>query len=548
MDLDDLTPAELRVWQAFPRGESVDFRAADDEDVADDGDWGLERTVRATVLRAVLLNGPQEDGETSALKLSGARITGLLNLQYGTVEHAVRLSHCFFEHAPLLHGSRLRQLNLSNSVLPGLVAATLRMEGVLRLTDCRVRGPVRLGGAQIAGALFMDRAEITPPDTAEPALQLNHVNIGDDLWAPGLRAHGEVRLNGASVAGSVNLNDARLSNPGDIVLDAQTLSVESNFYMRFLVTFGWIGLRGARVAGRLDLSCACLSNPGGAALRASDCSIGELWLRKGPPMEGTLTLRRAQIDELFLEPEVVPDEVQFNGLVYTSLTPQEPAERRLPMLERDREGYVPHSYETLTAAYLRIGDDHAARLVQLAQQRRRRATLSWDGRLWGHIQDATTGYGLRPLRAALWLLFAVIALLVIAWLSTRAVLSGISNAGLGPGDAPPLVAAIVSIGTVSGVLIGGILTGLAKFVRARGQNESDVIRARGQADSDLIRAQAEMKRAEADVIRARMGLTLAGPTSTDPGAAVNPPAISQNGDEAAGLAAPNQPTGDAAGA
>ncbi|MCT9082557.1 membrane-associated oxidoreductase [Streptomyces fulvoviolaceus] len=404
MEIDNLTPAELRVWRAFPRGESVDFRTGEDEDTAHGADWESERAVRATVLRALLLNGPQEDGEIPALKLSGARITGLLNLQYGTVDHAVRLSHCFFEDAPLLYGSRLRQLNLSNSVLPGLVAATMRMEGVLRLTDCQVRGPVRLGGAQIAGALFMDRAEITPPDTTEPALQLNHVSIGDDLWAPGLRTHGEVRLNGASVAGSVNLNDARLSNPGDIVLDAQTLVVESDFHMRRLVTFGWIGLRGARIAGRLDLSYARLSNPGDAALRASSCTIGELWLRKGPPMEGTLTLRRAQIDELFLEPEVVPDEVQFNGLVYTSLTPQEPTERRLPMLERDREGYVPHAYEQLTAAYRRIGDDHAARLVQLAKQRRHRMTLPWYGRLWGRVQDATVGYGFHPLRACGWLL------------------------------------------------------------------------------------------------------------------------------------------------
>ncbi|WP_020135568.1 hypothetical protein [Streptomyces sp. 351MFTsu5.1] len=403
MEINNLTPAERRVWRAFPRGEAVDFRAADDEDVAGGADWGPERTVRASVLRFLMLNGPQEDGEIPALKLAGARITGVLALQYGTVGHAVRLSHCHFDDVPLLYGCRLRQLNLSNSVLPGLTAATLHVEAVLRLTDCRVTGPVRLGGAQIAGALFMDRAEIVADGAGEPALQLNHMSIGDDLWAPGLRCHGEVRLNGTSVAGSVNLNDARLSNPGDLVLDAQTLSVEGDVHLRRVHTFGWIGLRGARIAGRLDFSYAHLSNPGDAALRASSSTIGELWIRKGPAMEGALTLRRAQIDELFLEPESVPDEVQFNGLVYTSLTPQEPPARRLPMLERDREGYVPHAYEQLTAAYRRIGDDYAARQVQLAKQRRRRATLPWYGRLWGHVQDAAVGYGFHPLRAGVWL-------------------------------------------------------------------------------------------------------------------------------------------------
>ncbi|MBX6767578.1 MAG: membrane-associated oxidoreductase, partial [Actinomadura rubrobrunea] len=42
--------------------------------------------------------------------------------------------------------------------------------------------------------------------------------------------------------------------------------------------------------------------------------------------------------------------------------------------------------------------------VQLAKHRRRRATLPWYARLWGHLQDAAIGYGYRPLRAAAWLL------------------------------------------------------------------------------------------------------------------------------------------------
>ncbi|MGX9229747.1 hypothetical protein ACWV95_33055 [Streptomyces albus] len=54
-------------------------------------------------------------------------------------------------------------------------------------------------------------------------------------------------------------------------------------------------------------------------------------------------------------------------------------------------------------AYRHIGDDAAARTVQLAKQRRHRTTLPLYGRLWGHLQDATVGYGFRPMRAAGWL-------------------------------------------------------------------------------------------------------------------------------------------------
>lgn len=404
MDINDLTVAELRVWRAFSKGAVVDFRGAADEDPTQGADWGPDRTVRAAVLRALLLNGPLEAGEIAALRLDGARITGALDLQYSTIDRLVRLGHCHFEDVPQLYASRLRELDLTGSVLPGLAAATVRVEDILHLTRCRFLGPVRLGGAEIGGPLFMSGAEIVPPDTTRTALRLSHATIGDDLRARGLRAHGEVTLNGTSIAGSASLDDARLSHPGSVALDAQTLLVEGDFHMRRVRAEGWIGLRGARITGRLDLSYASLSNPGHAALRASSCTIGELWLRKSPPMEGTLNLRRAQIEVLFLEPRAVPDEVLLSGLVYTALVPHEPAERRLPMLERDGDGYVPDAYEQLTAAYRRSGDDHAARLVQLAKQRRLRGTRAWYGRLWGYVQDATVGYGFRPLRACAWLL------------------------------------------------------------------------------------------------------------------------------------------------
>ncbi|MCT4352063.1 membrane-associated oxidoreductase [Streptomyces sp. Je 1-79] len=403
-EINDLTPTESRIWRAFPRGESVDFRAAEDEDPALGSAWGAERTVRASVLRALLIKAPQEEGEIAALKITGARITGVLDLKYATIDAAIRLSHCHFDAVPDLYGAQLRQLNLSGSALPGLASATLRVEGVLRMTGCQVRGPVRLGGAQISGALFMEQARFTATDDSEPVLQLNQATIGADWWAPEMRAHGQVRLTGATIAGRINVQDAEFDNPGHTALDAQNLNVGAHVRARCIRTQGRVELRGSRISGRLDLLHARLSHPGDTALRASSCVIGELWLRGGDRIEGALNLRRSQIEILTLGPEMLPDEVYLSNLAYTVLSPHEPAESRLPMLERDGDRYEPYGYEQLTAAYRHVGDDDAARLVQLAKQRRRRTTLTWYGRLWGYVQDATVGYGFRPLRAAVWLL------------------------------------------------------------------------------------------------------------------------------------------------
>ncbi|MFF3327973.1 membrane-associated oxidoreductase [Streptomyces sp. NPDC002888] len=400
MEINDLTPAEQRVWRAFATGTEVDFRDAAD-------DWGPERTVRAAVLRALLLNGPHEPGEIAALKIRGARITGALELRYAAVDSVIHLTHCRFEAAPDFIGAHLRYLSLRDSEMPGLSVTRARIDGSLRLTRCRFSGPVRLDGAQIAGALFLERAEVdveAPTAPTHPVLQLNQVGVDDDLCARGLRAHGLVRLDGATVAGSLDLEDAELSNPGAQVLEAEALEIGANLLGRRLRAQGRIDLRGARIPGRVDLLDARLSNPGGTALRASSCVIGEFWLRRGPQVEGLLNLRRAEINQFDVEPEMLPDQVRLLDLTYTFLTPHEPAERRLPMLERDDGGFDPHAYEQVTAAYRRIGDDQAARLVQLAKQRRRRSTLPWYGRMWGHLQDGAVGYGFRPLRAAVWLL------------------------------------------------------------------------------------------------------------------------------------------------
>ncbi|MGH3379528.1 MAG: hypothetical protein ACRDP6_32815, partial [Actinoallomurus sp.] len=409
MEISDLTPFERKVWNAFPYGRDAEPPGAGEDDAGEHGhSWGPERSVRAEVIRKVLLSGQSADGEIASLRLAGVRITGRLDLRHATVPYAIRFWNCSFDQTPNLYALRVRQLNFSRCHLPGLDAATIRVDGVLRITGSRIPGPIRLGGAQISGAFFLDNADVgeQAPDQAErdPILQLNHATINDDVWAPGLKLRGQLRLAGTTVTGTVNLDNADLSEPGGTVVDAANLTVGSNVRAWHLHARGMINLRGARIPGNLDLVGARLSNPGGTALRASSCVVGELWLRDAAPIDGSVSLRRSQLDLLHATPQVWPARVKLDGLTYGTLTPRLPATQRLELLERNEDGYVPHAYEQLAATYRRIGDDAQARLVQLAKQRRHRTTLSWYAKLWGHVQDATVGYGYRPTRAMTWLL------------------------------------------------------------------------------------------------------------------------------------------------
>ncbi|MEV7312400.1 MULTISPECIES: hypothetical protein [Streptomyces] len=412
MEINELTPAERRVREAFPSGTLVDFRtesaAADDPE--DGAGWSAERTVRAEILSSLLLGGERAPGQIPALRITGARITGTLRGRYAVAECAVLLTGCYFEESPDLYGAQLRQLNLSGSVLPGLDAATIRVDGVLRLADCRIAGPVRLGGARISRALVLEGARVgvhTEGSTAvhdEPVLRLNHLVVEDDLWWPRLVVHGETRLDGAAVTGQIRLDDSVLHNPGGTALQAENVTVGSDLHAMRLRVQGRVNLRGCRIPGQLNFAYAGFSHPGGVALRASSMAVGELWLREAAPVEGVVNLRRSQIEVLHADPSVWPSVVQLEGLTYTSLLPHLPAARRLPLLKREQAGYVPFAYEQLAAAYRRLGDDDAARTVLLAKERRRRETLPAYARLWGYLQDAAVGYGFRPVRAAGWLL------------------------------------------------------------------------------------------------------------------------------------------------
>ncbi|MFI0367785.1 hypothetical protein ACH35V_07885 [Actinomadura sp. 1N219] len=393
----DLTPVERRVWRAFPTGASVDLRDGADDDPENGAAWGPARTVRAEVLRKLLLR-PLVDGDVAALRLTGARIVGVLSAPYVTVEHPVRLTACHFEEPPILFGARLRRLNLSESYLPGLDAGGLRVETTLRLTDCRILGEVRLIGARLSDALFLERARIGREDApGEEVLQLSHSAIERDLVGDGLVVHGEVRLDGATVSGRVKLVGAVVANPGGLSLCADNLTAGTDVIATRARFDGEVNLRGATIPGLLVFTEARLSS-----LRATSATIGEVWLREGR-VDGEANLLRGTFGLLHVPPGALGGTVWLDGLTYGALAPRLPAKVRIAMLEQDAEGYVPHAYEQLAAAYRQAGDDRAARNVQLAKQRRLRRTRPWYARLWGYLQDVTVGYGFRPVWAAAWL-------------------------------------------------------------------------------------------------------------------------------------------------
>ncbi|MFC9738320.1 membrane-associated oxidoreductase [Streptomyces noursei] len=333
---------------------------------------------------------------TGATRLGGAEVTSSLHLDRTTVTGPVCLDGARIGDALVVKGARLSggdgvALSAANtSVGGGVVGADLDAHGTLLLTGLRVGGTLNLEGAHLAR-----------PGGAALAAAVLAVNL--DVLCNGLRAEGEVRFTRSRIGGRLSLEGARVTNRGQAAVRLGGAVVGAEVAAADLRTEGQVNLRGATIAGALVLTDARLSHAGGAALLASGCSAAQLWLDGTELVDGHLSLRGAVFTTVHAAPETWPAQVWLDGLTYQALFPRLAPAHRLAPLRRDGDGYVPHSYEQLAAAYLRLGDEAAARTVRLAKQRHHRSTRPRSARIWGYVQDATVGYGFRPLRATGWL-------------------------------------------------------------------------------------------------------------------------------------------------
>ncbi|WP_216587022.1 oxidoreductase [Streptomyces brasiliscabiei] len=431
---DELTEPERALWDAFPQGRRVDLRTGRDAEdrVAGGADRGPGRTVRAAVVAALALGaGTAQPGALPRLRLAGARISGRLDLAGAQLDRPLWFEDCWFEEGVDLFGASTQSIALTGCRVPGLEAGSTRIEGRLDLRRSRLdRGTaspfhrretaLSLINAQVSGAVNLGGAEIDAPGAwALSAGGL--VAEGGVYCQDGFVARGEVRLMGAQLPGGLRMNGARLESPGPrgtvLVLDnavVSTLRLSEGF-----TAHGTVRLRGTRVADGLTFDGAVLRGaPGGEApaLMAMHLQAADFDLTFARRPAGTVDLRAAQVSSLHENEHSWPETVELDGFVYGSIKTAEAdgarreavgdrtdVHRRLAWIARS-PGYGPQPYEQLATWYRTAGHDDDARRVLLAKQRHRRRTLPPAARLWGHLLDATVGYGYRPWLAGVWLL------------------------------------------------------------------------------------------------------------------------------------------------
>jgi hypothetical protein len=229
---EDLTEPERAVWDAIETGSLVQLPlgapAADDPAAGES--WGQARQVRAQLLYELLagINGPK-DVRPRALRLSGARITGTLDLEAISLVCPLLLRRCSFEQPINLQEAQAPAVRLPGCRVPSLNAEQFQTRGNLELDDgFAADGEVRLLGAHISGQLGLEGATLT--NDAGPALNAEGLTVDQDMFCrEGFKAEGGVSLLRAHINGVLSFEGGTLTYPGQLALDLEGARVRGLF-------------------------------------------------------------------------------------------------------------------------------------------------------------------------------------------------------------------------------------------------------------------------------------------------------------------------------
>ncbi|TCL74579.1 hypothetical protein [Rhizobium sp. BK251] len=379
-----------------------------------------ERTVRAELLRLLILGSDGYRLHEKGLRLSGAWITGILDLEGCRIPRDIGLKDCHFEASPVLRSAIIDNLFLDGSALPGLQAERLEARGCLSLRSAKVSGEIRLPGARLGGGIEADGVSITSPGGI--ALDADGLETGGGILLRGADVRGGIDLSAARLTRDVNAVGARIERPGEVALNGDGIVAGGDLALRGATIVGEVRVLGARFGGDVDCTSASLSQPEGYALRLNRTTIdGAFFLRQNASVIGTLDLTATTMGAIDDEQASWPrsGDLLLNRCQYGAFIggPVD-AESRLDWLSRQtpdrwKADFWPQPYEQLSMVLREMGHDEDARAVLIAKERLQRrarraragnpvlrfALATMDG-----ILAITLRYGRQPLLALVWLL------------------------------------------------------------------------------------------------------------------------------------------------
>ena len=458
LSLTELYQSEKDLLQQVILGKEINYQATDQNlnDSAHGEDWTEERTLRAELIVGLCTNSEARKFLTHrGLEISGAKISGSLNLEYASLDFPLFFRCCYFTDPILLNGAKVKLLNFSGSniaskeitdsvsgekVKASLMARGIQVERDVYLNkEFHADGQVHLVGATIGGilncrngtfnnsngcALSANWAEIkngvlctkgkfNNSNSEEYALSANWAKIDGNVYLNrGFKATGGVSLVGANISGDFNCVNGQFIKPKDRknkparALWARSTMIKGNVFLytdsddnatkdKFEST-GEVSLRGANISG--DLICT-----------------GGLF--------DVLNLENASVSDFQDKSSTLKDNIKLKGFSYETITIKEKIEinnkdkeineldwLRKRILTDNRQSFFPQPYEKLAQVLRENGHEKEAIRVLIGKQTDRLCygklnCLSW---LKNSFLGLTIAHGYEPHRAMFFAMFFVI--------------------------------------------------------------------------------------------------------------------------------------------
>jgi hypothetical protein len=255
--------------------------------------------VRAAFIRFLVLGGDEQAVvHEKGVRLSGARISGQLDLDGCIAAAPILLSGCQFDEQIVLKDSSLKGCGLFDCTVNGIQGDRLQCDGSFHFKAGSLsNGELRFLEATIGGAFDLNGSKISVDEG--DALSCDGMTVGGDiLLGAGFNATGPTRLLGVDVGGDLNCIGGRFEGTTEPALSCERSVVGGSvFFRNGFHAAGEARLHGLRIGGNFDCAAARFDNPDGISLRADKMHIGRnAFLRNGCHSWGTFRLDGVTIE------------------------------------------------------------------------------------------------------------------------------------------------------------------------------------------------------------------------------------------------------------
>ncbi|HEX7344730.1 MAG TPA: hypothetical protein VF398_10715 [bacterium] len=299
---ENLSKAEENLYTFIGEGYAADYLDKTDESknnpaIADI--WPIGRVLDAKCIQWLCTDKHAiEFVPSPGIWISGARITGELDLMFWDVPFPLIFKSCSFTSDIILKHTKIRYLLLSGTHTRQIHASGVHIQRNMDLKDgFLAAGQVNLSNATIGGDLNLVKASFINPEGF--AINADGINVkGDAFLRNEFTSRGEVRFIGASIGGSLDCGNAHFFNSGKIALGADKAKIGGDVFLNDgFYAEGEVRFVGTTVGAGFDCSSGQFINDEGKSINANKLSInGSFQLDENALSRGAIHLHSATVE------------------------------------------------------------------------------------------------------------------------------------------------------------------------------------------------------------------------------------------------------------